>query len=72
MTLAQVVYSISNDKDFAEKNRSDPEAALARKGLKLSKEEQAFLAMGFKRYSPDSQVKLNLTTMGFYLGGWFG
>lgn len=70
MTLAQVVYSISNDKEFADQYRSDPDAALVRKGLKLSKEEQAFLALGFKRYSPDSQVKLNLTSLAAFWYPW--
>ena len=49
MTLAQVVYKISNDTDFASRWFSNPEAALAEKGLKLSKEEFAFLSKGLKR-----------------------
>jgi hypothetical protein len=49
MTLAQVVYNISNDTDFASRWHSNPEAALAEKGLKLSKEEFAFLSRGLKR-----------------------
>jgi hypothetical protein len=49
MTLAQVVYNISNDTDFASRWSSNPEAALAEKGLKLSKEEFAFLSKGLKR-----------------------
>jgi hypothetical protein len=49
MTLAQVVYNISNDTDFASRWSSNPEAALAEKGLKLSKEEFAFLSQGLKR-----------------------
>jgi hypothetical protein len=49
MTLAQVVYNISNDTDFASRWHSNPEAALAEKGLKLSKEEFAFLSNGLKR-----------------------
>ncbi len=65
MTLAQVVYCISNDEDFAKQYRLDPETALAGKGLQLSKEEQAFLAMGFRRYSPESKTKINLANIGF-------
>jgi len=61
MTLAQVCYNISTDRDFAELWRSDPDAALAGKGLKLSKEEKAFLSLGIKRYSPDDMSKINLT-----------
>ena len=43
MSLAQVVYSISTDHDFAAQWNKDPEAALAGRGLKLSSEEMAFL-----------------------------
>lgn len=49
MSLAQVVYNMSNDADFAALWRSDPEKALAKRGLKLSKEEQAFLSRGLNR-----------------------
>jgi|GEM_PF-1514096 len=44
MTLAQVVYQISTDADFASQLFSNPEVALARKGLELSREELAFLS----------------------------
>lgn len=67
MTLAQVVYSISTDEDFARQWRSDPDTALAGKGLQLSKEEQAFLTMGFRRYSPEDKTKMNLANIGFGL-----
>jgi hypothetical protein len=49
MSLAQVIYNISNDSDFASKWRNDPEAALAGKGLKLSREELVFLSEGLTR-----------------------
>ncbi len=49
MTLAQVVYNISNDDQFAAEWRSDPEAALAARGLRLSQEEMNFLSKGLKR-----------------------
>ena len=49
MTLAQVVYNISTDDQFAAEWRSDPEAALATRGLKLSREEMNFLSKGLKR-----------------------
>jgi hypothetical protein len=51
MALAQVVYHISRDTDFAAQMRSDPEGALARRGFKLSKEELAFLSRGLFRTS---------------------
>lgn len=56
MTLAHVVYSISTDSDFASKMRINPERALAEKGWKLSKEEQAFLSVGLTRKARDPSV----------------
>ncbi len=49
MTLAQVVYNISTDNEFAKMWNTDPEAALAERGLKLSREEMAFLSKGLQR-----------------------
>ena len=43
MALAQVVYHISTDKDFASRMQSDPHRALDAQGWSLSKEEIAFL-----------------------------
>jgi hypothetical protein len=43
MALAQVVYQISTDRDFASRLQSDPQGTLAAKGWSLSKEEIAFL-----------------------------
>ena len=43
MTLAQVVYQMSTDTDFASKLFSSPESTLETRGLKLSKEELAFI-----------------------------
>lgn len=43
MTLAQVVFQMSNDSDFATQLFSSPESTLANRGLRLSKEELAFL-----------------------------
>lgn len=43
MALAQVVYQISTDKDFAFQLQSDPQQALSAHGWSLSKEEIAFL-----------------------------
>lgn len=60
MSLAQVVYNISNDADFAALWRSDPDAALAKRGLKLSKEEQAFLSRGLNSGTAESdKVRLS-------------
>ncbi len=63
MTLAQVVYEISNNEDFAAQYRSNPEAALAQKGLTLSKEEQAFLRMGLNQ-SSGSRRKVDFANVG--------
>ena len=43
MTLAQVVYNMSKDRDFASQLQSNPESALATRGYNLSKEELNFL-----------------------------
>ena len=43
MTLAQVVYNMSKDRDFAAQLQSNPESTLATRGYQLSKEELAFL-----------------------------
>jgi len=48
MSLAQVCYNISNDMDFAALWRRDPDEALAKRGLKLSNEEKAFLSAGLQ------------------------
>jgi hypothetical protein len=58
MTLAQVVYNISTDAEFATQWKSDPEAALANRGLMLSQQEKAFLTRGLNRHS---QEKATLT-----------
>ncbi len=67
MTLAQVVYNISNDTDFASRWQSNPEAALAEKGLKLSKEEFAFLSKGLKR---DEREQVSLQELVRMSGSW--
>ena len=43
MTLAQVVYQMSNDTDFLSQLLDNPESALKKKGFELSQEELAFL-----------------------------
>jgi hypothetical protein len=49
MSIAKVIYNITNDSDFAEKWGRDPEGALAGKGLKLGREELVFLKEGLRR-----------------------
>ena len=67
MTLAQVVYNMSTDTDFAARMRSDPESALAERGLKLSKEEQAFLSKGLTR---ESEKRVTLSELASLYVGW--
>jgi hypothetical protein len=71
MTLAQVVYHISNDQDFAEMWRTNPESALASRGLKLSKEEKAFLIKGMQSTRETQTDKVDLAHVGYW-GNWFG
>jgi hypothetical protein len=49
MALAQVVYTISTDADFAARMRSDPESALEERGLRLGTEELALLVDAIKK-----------------------
>ena len=49
MSLAQVVYRMYSDADFAERWRHNPEDALETKGLKITREELAFLRNGLTR-----------------------
>ncbi|OGO41211.1 MAG: hypothetical protein A2W36_06135 [Chloroflexi bacterium RBG_16_58_14] len=49
MTLAQVVYNMSTDRDFASELISNPELTLANRGLQLSQEELNFLLTAEKR-----------------------
>ena len=49
MTLAQVVYQMSTDTDFASQLFSAPESTLDKRGLKLSKEELAFILTAHNR-----------------------
>ena len=49
MTLAQVVYNMSTDRDFASELLANPELTLANWGLQLSQEELNFLLTAEKR-----------------------
>jgi hypothetical protein len=69
MSLAQVVYNISTDSDFAKQLRLDPEAALSAKGYKLSKEEVAFLASGLKH---NDNTKVRLSDVAMVGSSWKG
>ncbi|NTW09437.1 MAG: hypothetical protein HGA28_07705 [Anaerolineaceae bacterium] len=56
MALAQVVYRISTDADFAALMRTDPEGALEERGWRLSKEELSFLLAGLFRKSQSEDL----------------
>jgi len=61
MALAQVVYRISTDADFAELMRTDPEGALEERGWRLSKEELSFLVAGlFRKSQGEETTALNV------------
>ena len=68
MTLAQVVYNMSFDQDFAAQLQANPEATLRKRGFKLSKEELAFLLSAHRR-SQEEKIKLEdlFITLG---AGW--
>lgn len=70
MTLAQVVYHLSNDSDFATQMRTDPETALAEKGLTISKEEQAFLSNGLTRSTRADGSKISMNDIASLYVGW--
>jgi hypothetical protein len=67
MALAQVVYHISRDTDFAAHMHTDPEGALARWGFKLSKEELAFLTKGLFR---TSRERVDIKDLAAKATGW--
>ncbi len=67
MSLAQVVYQLSTNNDFASQWRVDPEGTLAKTGFQLSQEELAFLKAGLKRRD-DSGVRLSDLVR--QVGGW--
>jgi len=71
MSLAQVVYHISNDDSFANQWRKNPQAALADHGLKLSQEEQAFLFTALNSYETKSTQKIKLAELS-YGTPWYG
>ena len=57
MSLAQVVYKISNDNRFAEEWHKDPKSALDGNGYRLTQEEIAFLSTGLRQASNGNKVK---------------
>jgi hypothetical protein len=60
MTLAQVVYQMSNDTDFLSQLLDNPESALKKKGFELSQEELAFLLTAHNRAGQDKMRIVNV------------
>ncbi len=69
MSLAQVIYKISTDSDFASNWARDPEAALDHEGLKLSREEFQFLTNGLEHRGSGS-TKVGLADVMSFGRGW--
>jgi hypothetical protein len=61
MTLAQVVYQMSSDTEFASELYSNPEAALAKRGLKISNQEINFLLSARHRVEEHKLDVVSLT-----------
>jgi hypothetical protein len=70
MSLAQVVYRMSTDADFTELWRHNPEDALEKKGLKLTREELAFLSNGLTRGGFGSNNSVVSLMAGFQSRNW--
>jgi hypothetical protein len=70
MSLAHVVYKISNDSDFAAQWQRDPKAALTGNGYSLSREELAFLSKGLRRTGFEEGRKLHLSELDVIAGSW--
>ena len=70
MSLAQVVYTMSTDNDFASQWDHDPEVALVEKGLQLSREELAFLKSGLKNGCSRESGRVRLSELALISRGW--
>jgi hypothetical protein len=70
MSLAQVVYNISTDSDFAAAWHEDPRGALARKGFQLSQEEMNFLADGIRKSGREGGRRINLSELVLAASSW--
>jgi len=69
MALAQVVYQISTDKDFASRMQSDPQSALDARGWSLSKEEIAFLLSTLRSNTERTEIRRIVRPL-MRLGWW--
>jgi hypothetical protein len=69
MALAQVVYQISTDKDFASRMQVDPQGTLDAHGWSLSKEEIAFLLSTLRRGTDGTEIRRIVKPL--LARGWF-
>ena len=69
MALAQVVYQISTDQDFASRMQSDPQSALDARGWSLSKEEIAFLLSTLRSNTERTEIRRIVRPL-MRLGWW--
>ena len=70
MSLAQVVYNMSTDNEFAAQWNLDPESVLVEKGLQLSQEELAFLSSGLKNGRGADKSQVRLSDLALISRGW--
>lgn len=70
MSLAQVVYRMSTDADFAEHWRRNPEDALQTKGFILTREELAFLRNGLTGGGFGSGNSVGLSELALKARSW--
>jgi len=70
MTLAQVVYQLSTDSEFAARTQTDREGALAEKGIQLSYEEKAFLTRGLRRSTQSDGNLISMQEVASMYLGW--
>jgi hypothetical protein len=66
MALAQVVYTISTDADFAARMRSDPESALQERGWRLSKEELSLILSTMTRIGKEKIDELIIPALKWF------
>lgn len=70
MSLAQVVYNMSTDNEFAAQWNVNPKAALKEKGIELSQEEMAFLSSGLKNGKSRNKGEVRLSELSLIHQGW--
>ena len=70
MSLAQVIYNISSDEEFAAQWQLDPDRALEGLGIKLSREEMAFLFSGLANHRIGKGNQVRLTDLTMMHRGW--